>query len=59
MNLFAEIGTHLSGIDQLRAMKDGGRPTGMEQTLGLRMIEVEDGRVVIEGAPGLQFYNPM
>ena len=42
MNLFAEIGTHLSGIDQLRAMKEGGRLTGMEQTLGLRMIEVED-----------------
>ena len=58
MNLFAEIGTHLSGLDRLRTMIKDGRLTGIEQTLGLRLIEVEDGRVVVEGTPGPQAYNP-
>lgn len=59
MNLFAEIGSHLSGLEQLRAMMDGGRLTGIEQTLGFRMIELEEGRVVVEGTPGLHVYNPI
>jgi uncharacterized protein (TIGR00369 family) len=58
MNLFAELGTHLSGLERLRAMMRDGRLTGIEQTLGLRLIEVEDGRVVVEGTPGLHVYNP-
>ena len=58
MNLFAEIGTHLSGLERLRTMMEGGRLTGIEQTLGFRLVEVEDGRVVIEGTPGLHVYNP-
>lgn len=58
MNLFAEIGIHLSGLERLRTMMEGGRLTGIEQTLGFRLIEVEDGRVVVEGTPGLHVYNP-
>src|SRR5262249_46663627 len=58
MNLFAEIGLHLSGIERLRAMMEGGHLTGMEQTLGFRLVEAEEGRVVIEGTPGLHVYNP-
>jgi uncharacterized protein (TIGR00369 family) len=58
MNLFAEIGTHLSGLARLRAMMQGGRLTGIEQTLGLRLIAVEDGWVVVEGTPDLHVYNP-
>ena len=58
MNLFAEIGTHLSGLERLRTMMQDGRLTGIEQTLGFRLIEVEDGRVVVEGTPGLHVYNP-
>lgn len=58
MNLFAEIGTHLSGLERLRAMMKDRRLTGIEQTLGLRLIEVEEGRVVVEGTPGLHVYNP-
>ncbi|HET6156725.1 MAG TPA: PaaI family thioesterase [Dongiaceae bacterium] len=59
MNLFAEIGTHLSGLEQLRAMMESGRLTGIEQTLGFRMVEIEEGRVVVEGTPGLHVYNPI
>ena len=41
-------------------MKDGNRLTDMEQTLGMRIVaEVEDGRVVVEGTPGLHLYNPI
>jgi uncharacterized protein (TIGR00369 family) len=58
MNLFAEIGTHLSGLERLRTMMEAGHLTGIEQTLGFRLIEVEEGRVVVEGTPGLHVYNP-
>ena len=58
MNLFAEIGTHLSGFDRLRTMMTDERLTGIEQTLGFRLVEVEEGRVVVEGTPGLHVYNP-
>lgn len=59
MNLFAELGPDLPGIEKLRAMKEGNRLTGMEQTLGMRIVEVDDGRVVVEGTPGLHVYNPI
>ena len=58
MNLFAEIGTHLSGLERLRIMMESGRLTGIEETLGFRLVEVEEGRVVVEGTPGLHVYNP-
>jgi uncharacterized protein (TIGR00369 family) len=58
MNLFAEIGTHLSGLDRLRTMMADERLTGIEQTLGFRLVEVEEGRVVVGGTPGLHVYNP-
>ena len=50
-----------SGLEELRAMKDGNRLTDMEQTLGMRIVaEVEDGRVVVvEGTPGFHLYNPI
>jgi uncharacterized protein (TIGR00369 family) len=58
MNIFAEVGLHLSGLERLRIMMRDGRLTGIEQTLGLRIVEVEDGRVVVEGTPGPNVYNP-
>ena len=58
MNIFAEIGLHLSGLERLRTMMTEGRLTGIEQTLGLRIVEVEEGRVVVEGTPGPHVYNP-
>jgi hypothetical protein len=44
MNIFAEIGLHLSGLERLRVMMTDGHLTGIEQTLGLRIVEVEDAR---------------
>ena len=58
MNIFADIGLHLSGFERLRIMMTEGRLTGIEQTLGLRIVEVEEGRVVVEGTPGPHVYNP-
>jgi uncharacterized protein (TIGR00369 family) len=58
MDIFAEIGTHLTGLERLRTMMERGHLTGIEQTLGFRLVEVEEGRVVIEGTPGLHVYNP-
>jgi uncharacterized protein (TIGR00369 family) len=58
VNLLAKLGTHLSGIEQLRAMMDNDHRTGMEQTLQFRLVEVGDGRVAFEGTPDVHVYNP-
>ncbi|HEV7351931.1 MAG TPA: PaaI family thioesterase [Brevundimonas sp.] len=49
-----------SGLDALRAVVEGRRPEiPMARTLGYRLIEVEEGRVVFEGEPGSHVLNPM
>ena len=49
-----------SGLEQLRAaLGDGAAPVGIAATLGFRMVELEAGRVVFEGAPGRAVYNPI
>jgi len=53
MDIFAEIGKHLPGLERLRIMMERRQLTGIEQALGFRLAEVEEGRVVIEGTPGL------
>lgn len=35
------------------------RPKGIGQTLGIRSVELEEGRVVFEGEPGRSHYNPL
>ena len=49
----------LSGIDQLRAWLAGGRQPAIGETLGIKLVEVEEGRAVFEGIPGLHVYNPI
>jgi uncharacterized protein (TIGR00369 family) len=50
----------LSGLEQLRlALGEGARPAGIGATLGFRLVELEEGRVVFEGAPGRHVYNPI
>jgi len=51
--------TPLSGLDQLRAWIASGRQPAIGDTLGLKLVEVEEGRVVFEGVPGLHVYNPI
>jgi uncharacterized protein (TIGR00369 family) len=59
MNLAVDLGVELSGIDQLRALIASGRGAPIGETLGFRLVEVEEGRVVFEGTPGLTVYNPI
>ncbi|CAG4915590.1 unnamed protein product [Acidocella sp. C78] len=48
----------LPGIDQLRAVMDSDL-LAMGQTLGFRLVEIAEGRVVFEGSPGREVYNPL
>jgi uncharacterized protein (TIGR00369 family) len=59
MNLLHEIGAHLSGLEQLRVMMESDRRPGIGETLNIRLIEVDDGRVVFEATPDLHVYNPL
>ena len=59
MNLAAEVGTHLTGLEQLKALIAGGRRPGIADSLDFQLVEVEEGRAVFEGTPGLHAYNPI
>lgn len=59
MNLLHEIGPHLTGLEQLKAMLETDRRPGIGETLDIRLIEVEDGRVVFEATPDIHLYNPL
>jgi uncharacterized protein (TIGR00369 family) len=49
----------LSGLDQLRAIRDGKLGVApMQALMNMRLIEVEDGRVVFGGTPEEKHYNP-
>jgi uncharacterized protein (TIGR00369 family) len=55
----AEIDDAPDGLQQLRAMLAGELKAPMGVTLGFRLVEVERGQVVFEGAPDRSVYNPM
>lgn len=59
MSLIDELGKHLSGIEQLRAMIAAGRRPGMAESLDFRIIEVGDGTAVFAGTPGAFAFNPV
>lgn len=59
MNLLHEIGPHLSGLEQLKAMLEADRRPGIGETLDIRLAEVDDGRVVFEATPDIHLYNPL
>lgn len=48
-----------SGLEQLRALLDGDRNAGIGTTLGFTLVEADVGRVVFEGNPGPEVYNPI
>lgn len=53
-------GRRMAGIALLRAIRDGDLPPPpISQLLGLRLVEVDDGRAVFECIPGEQHYNPI
>jgi len=50
----------LSGLELLQAMIAGRGPApSISRTLGFRLVEVEKGRAVFEGAPGPHVLNPL
>ena len=56
----AQAGRSMSGIDFLRAIRDGRLPPPpIALLLGFKLVEVEPGRAVFEVQPGEQHYNPI
>ena len=56
----AQAGRRMSGIEFLRAMRDGKLPhPPICALLGYRFVEVERGYVVLEITPAEQHYNPI
>jgi uncharacterized protein (TIGR00369 family) len=50
----------LDGLEFLRRMRAGEIPyPPIAETIGMRLLEVEAGRVVWEGSPGEHHYNPI
>ena len=60
MNAMADVTDAApDGFQQLRAMLTGELNAPMGETLGFKLVELEPGRVVFEGAPGRSVYNPL
>jgi uncharacterized protein (TIGR00369 family) len=56
----AAVGATLSGIEYMRAIVAGELPPPpIAVTMRLRPVELEQGRVVFEGEPGEEHYNPI
>jgi uncharacterized protein (TIGR00369 family) len=56
----AAAGRRTSGLEFLRALRDGElAPPPIAILLGMRLVEVEEGRAVFECVPGEQHYNPI
>jgi uncharacterized protein (TIGR00369 family) len=56
----AAAGAELSGIEYMRRIVAGELPPPpIAVTMRLRPIELEEGRVVFEGEPGEEHYNPI
>lgn len=54
----AERAMRSSGADFLRAIRDGDLPPApIQELLGFRLAEVDEGRVVFAAVPGEQHYN--
>jgi len=49
----------ITGLEQLQAMIAGARRPGIAESLDFQLVEVEEGRAVFEGTPGLHAYNPI
>jgi uncharacterized protein (TIGR00369 family) len=56
----AQAGRAMSGIEFLRAIRDGRLPPPpIAELLGFRLVEVDSGHAVFEMRPGEQHYNPI
>ncbi len=59
MNLLADLPPNLSGRQQLELLLDHNLEAPIHRTLGISFVEIGDGRVAFEGAPGTSVYNPI
>ena len=57
MRLLKELGAELPGLEKLRAMMERNRLPTLADTLGIRLVEAAEGRVVLEAAPGAAHCN--
>lgn len=56
----AQAARTLSGLEFLRAVRDGRLPPApIQELIGMKLAEVEEGRVVWELTPGEPHYNPI
>jgi uncharacterized protein (TIGR00369 family) len=58
-SLDAEAARGLSGLEQLRHFIASGKRPGIAVSLDFTLVEVEDGRAVFAGTPGLHTYSPL
>ena len=58
MSQMVQIGTHLTGLEQLKTMAERDIRCGFADTLDIRMTEARDGHVVFECIPDVHLYNP-
>jgi uncharacterized protein (TIGR00369 family) len=59
MDVIAESGGQLSGLEILRKMMDDGRGPPIADTLRFQLAELEKGRAVFRATPGPHAYNPI
>ena len=59
MTLTVDAPAEPTGRERLEALMRGPRRPGIVDTLDFDLVEVDDGRVVFEGAPSLKVYNPI
>lgn len=48
-----------TGLEKLRSLVALGRMPGLLGSLGINFVQIEEGRAVFEGVPGLRVYNPL
>jgi uncharacterized protein (TIGR00369 family) len=55
-----DIAMAMTGLEFLNALRDERLVAPpFAETMGIRPVEIEAGRIVFEGAPSERFYNPM
>ena len=59
MNMAEDLGAGLTGLELLRRLIAEGRRPPIAETLDFTLVEVDEGRAVFEGVPGLRAYNPI
>lgn len=57
MSKLKNLGADKSGLDLLRLMQQADNRAAMAVTLDMHIVEVEDGRVVLESTPGRHLEN--